>query len=95
MTYIINWDNCKVVCIEKIDKKYISILDRNGYLHAIQSGMPGFLLSGIKVLSYELPKLVQNRIRGYETLSETEIVSYIKKTKCRCNTDKFSIIVSD
>ena len=90
---MICWAEYEVVRIEKVEKIYLSTVDKQGYLNAIQFGMPGFLLSGIKVLNYELPKLIQNRIKGYKTLNEAKIISYIKQTECRYNTDKFSVKV--
>ena len=59
---------------------------------ARKTGLMTALLSQINIVSPQLPKLILNRIP--EQLRE-DYVEFIKQTQCRCNTDKFSVEVSE
>ena len=95
MSYKIYWDKYKIMQIEKVGKKYIAILDRNNFLLAINEGMPSFVLSNIKIVNYKLPGLIINRVPLNNRFNEKDFISYVKRTNCMYNTDKFSIQIID
>lgn len=93
MIYTINWDDVEVARTEKVDRHYISSVDKDGYTYAIKGGLMRGLLSCVKIESSELPIFITRRVPGYEHLTEDEVINFIKETECRVVTDKISIKV--
>lgn len=95
MRYEIYWDKYKIIQTEKVNKIYISILNKENFMLAINNGMPSFLLSYFKVVDYKIPHLITNRVPLNHQTNEKSLIEYIKKTNCIYNTDKFVIKVID
>ena len=92
MKILLKWNERTIVEITKEKNLLISSANTEEIIEARKTGLMAGLLSQISIVSPQLPKLILSRIP--EHLQE-DYIEFIKQTQCRCNTDKFSVEISE
>lgn len=103
MVITVKWDNIDILVITKKHNMYISSIVTENIEKVINLGMSMALISNVKIISKELPKVITDRLPGIDIIKkeielvseniESNILEYINRTGCRCATDKFSFAI--
>ena len=99
------WDNVNIMDIVKTEKAYITSVNHDNFIQANKLGMPFSIFLNYNLVSSELPSFVKNRLPTPKIISKEidrnnldaniSIIDYINKTKCKCATDKFEMIIEE
>lgn len=99
------WKDINIMDIVKTNKAYITSINHNNFVKANEQGMPLTLFLNYNLVSSELPSFVKNRLPTPKIISKEinknnldsniSIIDYINKTKCKCATDKFEMIIEE
>lgn len=96
MKIILCWKNKKILETEKIDNKYFSKIIIENFENAVDTGFPYALISDIKVIGEELPKIILSRLDKNVSLNnENELVECINTTHLERQTDFISVYVEE
>ena len=105
MVITVKWDNIDILVITKKHNLYISSIVTENIDKVIETGMAMTLISNVKIISKELPKIITDRLPSIDAIKkeikivsenlESNILEYINRTGCRYVTDKFSFVIEE